>query len=408
MAIFKRKTRATDAGPDARNGSTDDADSDAASAKGLRKYAQRKPANTAFKQQRLKAWQPILTPRTVLPAFFLVAIIFAPIGAVLYYFAEQVNEFTLDYTQCSTAPAAPEQAQIPSNKYDYQLHNKNTSNFQPPTWSWNADSRTCNLYFSVPSRLESSVFLYYKLTNYYQNHRRYVKSIDSSQLDGDAVAYNTISGGTCKPVDVDPTTRKIIYPCGLIANSVFNDTFGDPVLLNVAGSNAANQTYVMSEKNIIWPGEKNKYSRTKYTAEQIIPPPYWQGATGEFGFPNGYTEGNIFDPSDNEHFMVWMRIAGLPTFRKLYKRNDNDAMEPGRYLLEVVDNYPVAMFDGTKSVVFSTSSWVGGRNPFLGLSFIAVAALSVLLGLVFTARHLIKPRKLGDMSYLSWNQPETK
>ncbi|SPO21714.1 related to CDC50 - cell division protein [Ustilago trichophora] len=408
MAIFKRNTRATDAGDAVRNGSSNDADSDASSAKGLRKFAQRKPANTAFKQQRLKAWQPILTPRTVLPAFFLVAIIFAPIGAVLYYFAEQVNEFTLDYTQCSTAPATPNQAQIPASKYDYQLHDKNTSNFQSPTWSWDSATKTCSLYFSVPSRLESSVFLYYKLTNYYQNHRRYVKSLDSDQLKGNDVAYNTIQGGTCKPVDVDPNTRKIIYPCGLIANSVFNDTFGDPVLLNVAGSDSANQTYVMSEKNIIWPGEKKKYSKTKYNADQIIPPPYWQGATGQFGFANGYTQNNIFDPSDNEHFMVWMRIAGLPTFRKLYKRNDTAPMEPGRYLLQVVDNYPVAMFDGTKSVVFSTSSWVGGRNPFLGLSFIAVAALSVLLGLVFTARHLIKPRKLGDMSYLSWNQPDSK
>lgn len=407
MAIFKRNPRATDAGDAARNGSTNDADSDASSAKGLRKFAQRKPANTAFKQQRLKAWQPILTPRTVLPAFFLVAIIFAPIGAVLYYFAEKVNEFTIDYTQCYNAPAGTQQ-QIPSSKYSYQLHDKNTSNFQPPTWSFDSATRTCNLYFSVPSRLESSVFMYYKLTNYYQNHRRYVKSSDTNQLKGDAVSYGTISGGTCKPVDVDPNTRKIIYPCGLIANSVFNDTFGDPVLLNVAGSNTANQTYVMSEKNIIWPGERDKYSKTKYNADQIVPPPYWQGATGKYGYGSGYSENNIFDPSEDEHFMVWMRIAGLPTFRKLYKRNDNDAMEPGRYLLQVVDNYPVAMFDGTKSVVFSTSSWVGGRNPFLGLSFIAVAALAVLLGLVFTARHLIKPRKLGDMSYLSWNQPESK
>lgn len=410
MAIFKRNNRATDAGDGVRNGSTNDADSDASSAKGLRKYAQRKPANTAFKQQRLKAWQPILTPKTVLPTFFLVAIIFAPIGAVLYYFAEKVNEFTLDYTYCyNTAPAAPTQAQIPANRYDYQLHDKNTNNFQAPTWSWDANTKTCNLYFSVPSRLESSVFLYYKLTNYYQNHRRYVKSIDADQLKGTAVSRSTISGGTCKPVDIDPVTNKIIYPCGLIANSVFNDTFGDPVLLNAAGSDSsAGQPYVMSEKNIVWPGEKDKYAATAYNADEIVPPPFWQGATGEFGYRDGYSNGNIFDPRNNEHFMVWMRTAGLPTFRKLYKRNDNDPMEPGRYLLQVVDNYPVAMFDGTKSVVFSTSSWVGGRNPFLGLSFIAVAALSVLLGLIFTARHLIKPRKLGDMSYLSWNQPDAK
>jgi LEM3 (ligand-effect modulator 3) family / CDC50 family len=72
----------------------------------------------------------------------------------------------------------------------------------------------------------------------------------------------------------------------------------------------------------------------------------------------------------------------------------------------MLSDYPVSMFKGTKSIVFSTASWVGGRNPFIGLAYIAVAALCVLLGLLFTARHLIKPRRLGDMSYLSWNQAE--
>ena len=41
--------------------------------------------DTAFKQQRLKAWQPILTPKTVLPTLFIIGIIFAPIGAVLVW-----------------------------------------------------------------------------------------------------------------------------------------------------------------------------------------------------------------------------------------------------------------------------------------------------------------------------------
>lgn len=39
---------------------------------------------------------------------------------------------------------------------------------------------------------------------------------------------------------------------------------------------------------------------------------------------------------------------------------------------------------------------MGGKNPFLGIAYIAVGGVCVLLGLLLTLRHLIKPRKLGD------------
>lgn len=51
----------------------------------------RRNADTAFKQQRLKAWQPILTPATVLPTFFLIGLIFVPLGGVLLWGSNQVR-----------------------------------------------------------------------------------------------------------------------------------------------------------------------------------------------------------------------------------------------------------------------------------------------------------------------------
>ena len=53
---------------------------------GIRRVADRtnKP-DTAFKQQRLKAWQPILTPKTVLPTLFIIAVLFGPIGGLLIW-----------------------------------------------------------------------------------------------------------------------------------------------------------------------------------------------------------------------------------------------------------------------------------------------------------------------------------
>lgn len=51
--------------------------------------------DTAFKQQRLPAWQPILTARSVMPIFFAVAAAFIPIGIGLLYLTNLVNLFCI-------------------------------------------------------------------------------------------------------------------------------------------------------------------------------------------------------------------------------------------------------------------------------------------------------------------------
>lgn len=160
----------------------------------------------------------------------------------------------------------------------------------------------------------------------------------------------------------------------------------------------------MTDIGIVWPGEKDKYKLTPADPTTLLPPPFWRGnfSNSPYSWPNDYSAGNIFDPSNDEHFMVWMRTAGLPTFRKLYYRNDGEVMPSGRYVISINDNYPVAMFSGTKSIVFAQSNWVGGRSFFLAGSFIGVAALSVLLGLIFLVRHIVRPRRIGDLSLLSF------
>lgn len=57
----------------------------------------KKPENTAFKQQRLPAWQPILTAGTVLPAFFIIGLIFIPIGIGLYVTSNNIKEFEVTF-----------------------------------------------------------------------------------------------------------------------------------------------------------------------------------------------------------------------------------------------------------------------------------------------------------------------
>lgn len=45
--------------------------------------------------------------------------------------------------------------------------------------------------------LQNNVFMYYGLSNFYQNHRRYVKSRDDSQLNGDLTALKVCLWNVC-------------------------------------------------------------------------------------------------------------------------------------------------------------------------------------------------------------------
>ncbi|KAJ3929574.1 MAG: cell cycle control protein [Lentinula lateritia] len=400
-----------------RKGSENDESSEDKKEKG----GWRRPANTAFKQQRLKAWQPISTPKTVLPTFFILAIIFGPIGGLLIWGSSLVSEMTFDYTDCDTLTPSSSNSSlqyfdIPSSKYSYHLSSSASKNAQitSPVYAFLNNSansgefdvfnqQQCVIQFDVPADLSSSVFMYYKLTNFFQNHRRYVKSLDSDQLRGKGGSASDLNNGDCKPLG--SMNGKPIYPCGLIANSLFNDTYTNPILLNPSNfDEATNVTYSFSSENIAWPGESKKYVSTPVgngydSVDDIVPPPNWAKR-----FPNGYTTDNIPNLAADEHFQNWMRTAGLPTFSKLYGRNDQDTMEKGRYLITVGLNFPVRPYKGTKSIVISTVSWIGGKNPFLGWAYVAAAALFMLVAVAGTARHLIKPRRLGDMSLLSWNR----
>ena len=49
-------------------------------------------ADTAFKQQRLPAWQPVMTAKTVIPTFFVLGAVCIPVGAVLFVTSQSVSD----------------------------------------------------------------------------------------------------------------------------------------------------------------------------------------------------------------------------------------------------------------------------------------------------------------------------
>lgn len=56
-----------------------------------------------------------------------------------------------------------------------------------------SNTSICNLQIDLP-RMKAPVYFYYKLENFYQNHRRYVKSRNDEQLAGKVITkYSQLS-----------------------------------------------------------------------------------------------------------------------------------------------------------------------------------------------------------------------
>lgn len=58
----------------------------------------------------------------------------------------------------------------------------------------------CTIDFqTIDSKIEGPVYVYYQLDNFYQNHRRYVKSRDNTQLAGTYLGVDDLQN-TCDPI----------------------------------------------------------------------------------------------------------------------------------------------------------------------------------------------------------------
>jgi hypothetical protein len=150
--------------------------------------------DTPFRQQRLRACKPLLTPRAVYPYFLILGIVMIPLGIGFFVSTNRVKEYSVDYTHCNNGTTGAECSTL----------------LQPP------NTCQCVVQLTVQEDMDGPVYLYYGLTNFYQNHRRYVKSRDDVQLNGQSLSGSSL----CDPItDIGSSA---VAPCGLTANSFFN------------------------------------------------------------------------------------------------------------------------------------------------------------------------------------------
>jgi hypothetical protein len=420
-----------------------------------------KPEDSDFKQQRLKAWQPILTPMWVIITFASVGIIFMIIGILVLIASGEVVEKTSNEYQ-SLLPVSGNQASCVQGE-------KSSPN-----------SCVVQIGMTVEDDMDAPVYMYYQLSNFYQNHRRYVKSRSDTQLRNDDITKTAgcdpLAERTCPGAGTDAAAGTgsaacSVYPCGLIAWSVFNDTFYMPSAAipssvgadtvyqvnNCAGSTSPSATWTTSvtcphstscvqvqraakqgtcdfdyipwtPDGIAWSSDKTKKFKTISPADATTTDKAKKDPTGPkvcgtsascIAMPyDNYKYFLCSDPTysaalnnldscplsaryadvGNEEFIVWMRTSGLPDFRKLHRIINMDLKKGDTVYFYVNNIFPVSAFDGKKKIVLSTTTWIGGKNQFLGWAYIVVAILCILLAIGFGIKHMFFPRQVGKAS----------
>ncbi|PWA45313.1 hypothetical protein CTI12_AA380320 [Artemisia annua] len=321
----------------------------------------KKPAYSRFSQQELPAWKPILTPGWAITSFITIGALFIPIGLIALSASDRVVEIVDRYDES----CIPDEF---SNNAESFIQNPDTK-------------KTCLRTLKVPKKMVAPIFVYYQLENFYQNHRRYVKSKNDKQLRDPKAANETKN---CYP-EAYTADNKPIVPCGLIAWSLFNDTYK----LSTRGN-----PLTIDKKGIAWKSD----TKAKF-GKDVYPKDFQKG-----GLIGGASLDERIPLSEQEDLIVWMRTAALPNFRKLYGKINTDLEAHETIKVEVENNYNTYKFGGKKKLVLSTTTWIGGKNDFLGVAYITVGGICLFMAINFILLYVFRPRRLGDPSYLSWNR----
>ena len=304
--------------------------------------------NSRFKQQRLPAWRPVPTMCSIIIFYIIFAAIFISIGIVLLIFSNQIVTLEIPYNdECK-------------------------------------EKKICNISKKIEKDMNKPIMIYYKLDGFFQNHRRYVKSKSQKQLYGKSptsTLEEIKSSKDCEPVYTNKdmgfiksfngtalNKEDVSIPCGLMAKTFFNDIFTNWTIGNV--------NIYPNETGIAWEKDKKLFKNSEKTEKQWI-------------------------DIEDEHFIVWMRPAGLPNFTKLWARIDDRDLKEGDTLnFTVHNNFNVTYYNGNKKIILSTTNKFGGKNEFLAICYIVVGAISLLLGIGFPIAHhqTIKSEKLKKNS----------
>ena len=303
-------------------------------------------------RQELKSYTPEWNAKCSIFTNIIIMIASFSIGITLIYFSKQFSGIEIKYSSC--------------------LNNSEKN------------KKICLINFEIVKAIQSPVYVYYKLENFYLNHRLLVESKSWKELRGE----ETDTKDSCKNSYLmsemfdknspyysnewnhNFSEKDISSPCGLWARSFFNDTF---LLTFLNGTRIKINEYNIS----------NEYLRNKFYKRR-----------------NDYKIKQWIDV-ENEHFINWMNIETFHNFKKIWGKIDID-LKPGNYNLYIKNNYDIKKYDAEKYFCLSNTNRFGINNSF-GYFFIGIGFyLLVVIFLLWVKYLLNKENKEVNINKLKW------
>ena len=159
--------------------------------------------DSAFMQQRLPAWQPLMSPAYVIPGFLLVGAAFLCTGVLILSAQSDLKSYgPIVYSEELKCRTALQASPCVTTQFNVSYGGDVGSDALKPLnplcvpLDFDDDATTenvCEVTITLAEDWEGPVYMFYTLTNFYQNHRLYVADRADNQLTGsNSPSYGTL------------------------------------------------------------------------------------------------------------------------------------------------------------------------------------------------------------------------
>jgi len=319
----------------------------------------RRPSGSRFAQQTLPHKQTMVTGPVILRAAAATGIALIVLGAGVLGASNQVAQFAIQY----------------DGEFRRSLDTSASEMFHRPCPVIPGGVNSCLMDVQIPTDLEPPIIVTYEISPFYQNYYSYQTSVGFDQLAGKWTSPEVVATSCPHKATRVTASGDDIFPCGLIATSVFNDTI-----------EFLQAPIDEEDERMAWRSDYDRFAN---------PPDYLQRPNTSWLYERYPMITDRAKGVRSRRFVDWMFPSFFGHVRNMYGFVKQPLRKGGRLTVRVNASFPVQALGAEKRIVVSTRNGLGGRHSKLAYVLLAsgVACLAMAFSVCLIQRTC--PRDLG-------------